>query len=753
MDLSAEGCSFAAFRRRRIRIYGRAHYHESDSDCELPNEGNAVVAEDDRLSETDYAPADVSDSEGHGGDVREVDGGGLQHGEREVNVLTHPLNDRANSDGGEQVAPDGVDMSFAGGEDAEPRDYDDALSVDTEGFTEDYLRGQNIVSTARPPVAVLDGIAELQREMVIMQTTNGMTKTSCERIFGLLQKNALVISQQLPTWNGTFRTARRRVTAQTPPCRITVVGEEQGERVQLGPLPAFPQKEICRRRILTTYTLFECRLLDVVAFHAHLHGNHEEPDHRMEFDIGLDGVPESVSGGVSIDVLTLRFVPCRSVYTLAVLRPRRTGLQIPDSVILKSFVDDYNDILAGRTHPVNKVRLRYVICDAPKRARLLNMKNHTGYMSCQFCHIHGERGKRAVRFPCEDEQTLSAPRNRETFEACADEAERLAVADVDGVKGSSILRSIPGFDYVMSMPQERLHLADLGICRLLCRLMFKCRGVTHQSDYAKWAVSTDMLDEAMRSVRLPSDSSRRTRDFNFSAYKGEEYRNLYLALWPLVAETVNPAAREVWLHFVYVMRGLLVREEGFIAPERVRAWHRKFVNVFGKDASSYNVHAFTHIAILRTLGLLTETSAVRNESHYGDMKRRCMSGTPSVGLQGIQDCHVRNLGSHVCVRRTRISPRTTSKCDDSILYTEPHGFVRVTKVLPDGYEARRIAICPTNYPLPDLDFQTVLSYRVPNNCLTNVGEAITVTYGQVRGKGVMVKQYLSMLPLDVLLER
>ena len=771
MDTSKVTKRFKDFRRQRIQVYGRGGESDTDTDADdeptskrarrqgvgeggradnedadddhdhFPGEceGNLIDAVAGPLSDFEWAPADVSHSES---DVEEHE----EHAPPHAVSTDETADDHALSE-----IPN--DLGITIGEANEEGLLETESS--SEGFVGalDFLRGRDIESVARPYVAGLRSMVDFERELVVMQTQNKMSKAACERVFSMLQKNAHMLAQQLPTWKGSFRTARRHVNACTPPCTIKVSGIEGGRQVTLGPYPAYPIKEIETRHIDVEYALYESRLVDVVAFHAHLHGTHRDDDQAWDFDIGIDGVPESNSGGVSIDVLTLKFTACRSVYTLAVLRPRRTGLKIPDSVILKSFLADYVAVLQERTIPVNRVRLRYVIADAPKRAKLLNMKSHGGYYSCQHCHIRGDRATAGVRFLPEEDTRISEPRSLQTVEADADTADRLGL-ESRGIKGSSPLRQIPGYDYVSGIVQERMHLCDLGLCRQLCRLLFRCKGISHQSDYSRYVVDTYLLDAVLKGVKVPTDFSRRTRDFNYSLWKSEEFRNLYLCFWPLVANVVQPTGRDVWLNFVYIMRGLLVRETGFISESRVRNWHKKFVGAFGRNASAYNVHAFSHVLKLRDLGLLTDTSAVYNENHYGEMKRRFQSGTPSVGLQGIQDCNVRNLGTHNCRRTTRISPKATSKTDDSLVFTRDHKLLKVTAVGGDGlYEGREIPCQPTNLPLADLDFTAVYTYRLLTDWQKSLGPVLPFAYDDVIGKAVIAREHVSMIPLDVLLER
>ncbi len=230
-------------------------------------------------------------------------------------------------------------------------------------------------------------------------------------------------------------------------------------------------------------------------------------------------------------------------------------------------------------------------------------------------------------------------------------------------------------------------------------------------------------------------------------------RNLYLVFWPLIADALEPAPRSVWIHFVFLMRGLTTREHGFITSRQVRDWIRRFAAVYGDSACGYNIHALSHICHLRSLGPLTDSSAVALECHYADMKRRFTSGTPSTGLQAMQDCCVRNLGGHTCVRSISIRPATKStRCDDSLVFLRGSGLVRVVREREDGqFEGHVIRCEPTNHPVPDLDFTQVHSYRLAPP--TSGSRSCTFTKSDVVGKGCIVREYVSMVPLNVLRER
>ena len=720
---------------------------ESANDPESPDgDGAAAVADGGGGYEIQACGVISFTPDGAGdADVSESDGG-----ERSWDGAPVEISSSASS------APVEISSIGSSGTSTDSETADVLAGPDDANHINDYLAGKEVVHA---PVnsSNISNMEEFSRRLVTMQTMNVLSKSSCQHIFSLLQNNSVMLSRMLPGWSGCFKSARRRVQALVPPCRIFVVGHDKdGLERTLGPCKAFPKKNVLEEEITVEYTLYLCRLADIIALHAHLHGLHDEHDRVAEFDLGLDGVPESKSGGVSIDVLSARFVDCRSVYTLGVLRPRRTGLNISDAVILREVIGDYKSMMEGNTRTVNVAKLRYVICDAPKRARLLSQVSHSGYFSCPRCHIRGEYIGRTVCFPPEPEHVVSAPRTLQTVED--------AVAYLDaggnvqrhlyGVKGPSLLRGINNYDYVRGLPQDRMHLIDLGVCRQLCKLMFRCPGTSSTVR----TVSPAYMNRKLLSVRVVSEFSRRAREFNFGTWKAEEYRNLYMCLWPLVADSLPVSQREVWLQFVYIMRALMLLHANGFSPPKVsksdtRRWLRKFAKVFKDAACGYNMHSFTHVVELSELGPLTSTSAVGFESHYGEMKKRFVSGTPSTALQAIQDCAISNLGPHICKKSIRVRSKVTEKTDDTIVFTT-EGLVIVEEELgEDMYRGRVLKIEPTNLLLPGYDFICVGVYRLKKVNAGTLHRRVTFAKNDITGKGVACEQYVSVIPIHVLQEK
>ncbi len=301
-----------------------------------------------------------------------------------------------------------------------------------------------------------------------------------------------------------------------------------------------------------------------------------------------------------------------------------------------------------------------------------------------------------------------------------------------------------------------MHLADLGVCRQLCRLMFRFPGVKRPR-MSRRASQVDcfVVNRSLKAVKLPSESSRRTRDFNVATYKAEEYRNLYLVLWPIIADVLPPKVREVWLMFVYIMRGLMQPSgpPATLTQAFVDKWHGKYCSLFGDEASGYNIHSFTHVLQLLEVGPLTSTSAVLHEGHYAEMKKRFKAGTPSTGQQALLDCHVRSLGTHKCQRQVVIKKKASEKSDDTLVVTAA-GIIRVDQVHPGNrYSGHLLQLEPTNYPLAGLDFRAVGCHRIRRQGVEdNQALPVNLTKTDIVGKAVIALDYVSEVALDILRE-
>ncbi len=531
-----------------------------------------------------------------------------------------------------------------------------------------------------------------------------------------------------------FRTLRDRAARSVPFVRMDAVFKDtNGSTVSYQGLRAYPQKEVANRKLKRQYVLYYVSLTAVINFHMELHPEDPVP---AFFDLSVDGIPESKSGGRSVDVLSIRFAGCRTIYSIAILQPDRRGMSLSDDLTLTHFLREY---------PAAGIPLRYVIADAPKRAALSGLKQHSSNQACQYCKA--QKVERA--FPW---NTCAAPPRSD--------AETRAIAEAgagdDGVKKPSPLRSIATLDIIRHIPAEHMHLCDLGIVRKMVQLSFKCPQFKAQQVPFQRADDAE-LNKALEAAASLPQFSRRTRPLDTANYKAEEYRNLAIVYWPAVAMTVPAVARNVWLMTVFAYRACLLNDESYAKwqakydeAELFRQWYVNFDDVYGTQNCSYNPHTFHHLPLVRKLAPLTDTAAYAFENHYNFFKRSYRAGTASMGQQALTALLVSARHGHTCAKRRSITGKVSRKVDDSWCYVSDVGVIKVSKVMGSQFLGRRIATDNENRLLPDLDFNDVLAFKISEP--TTYGLPTTYEMAEVVGKCVVVDGFASVVEWDVLEE-
>ena len=531
-----------------------------------------------------------------------------------------------------------------------------------------------------------------------------------------------------------FRTLRDRAARSVPHVRMDAVFKDaDGATVTFSGVRAYPQKEASNRGLRRQYVLYYVSLHSVIRFHMELHPDGILPAY---FDLSVDGIPESKSGGRSVDVLSIRFAGCRVIYSLAILQPDRRGMGLADDITINHFLEEYGDAV---------VPLRYVIADAPKRAALSGLKQHSSLHACQYCKA--QKTERA--FPS---TTIgAAKRTNDETRAAADSG-----LDEYGVKKPSPLRSIASLDIIRHIPAEKMHLCDLGVIRKIIQLSFKCPQFKAKQVPFQRADDTDLSQALERAASLPN-FSRRTRALDTANYKAEEYRNLGVAYWPTVARTIPATARKVWLLTVFAYRAALLGDaeyarwkEKYDEPELYTQWYMLFEEVFGSQNCSYNPHTFHHLPEVRSLAPLTSTSAYAFENHYNYLKRSYRPGTASMGQQALSALLVAARHGHVCHQRRRVSGKATRKVDDSWCYIPEVGVVKVSEANADHIVGKPVATEAAHYVLPGLDFNDVCAFKLVEP--VTYGLPTTYPTEDVAGKCVVVDGVASVLFWDLLEE-
>ncbi len=506
-------------------------------------------------------------------------------------------------------------------------------------------------------------------------------------------------------------------------------------------LPRYPKKKINDGGYVVNYVLYHRDINELVDFH---NANHAPGTFANVVDMSLDGVPQSKSGGISMEVLSVRFNNCRTVHTVAILRPMRKKMGLSDDIILKP-------LLEGERQGI--VRIRRVVADAPKRASLQGMKQHSARYACPYCKAR-KKGKCYPSTTMYDELRTDAELRRLAEEA-ADRPPRTEGEEAyyAGVKGLSPLRNVKDLDLIRDVPAEMMHLVCLGVVKKIMALSFRGGGF-RQSDVDCRQVTDDRLNEILLASKSLTRFSRRTRPMDIANYKAEEYRNLAYVFWPAAMLGLPREVVDIWLLTVYVFRAASLNEEIYAELDKehlqnlLRRWYRSFEEAFGERNCSYNIHVFHHLLSVRELGPLPETSAVCYESHYNLLKRSYQAGTESIGLQAMANLAVAFKYGHLCASERQLRMRNTKKTDDRHVYLRSRQIIQLSKLGEDTVTGREVAVDPAYVPINGVNMNDVLAFRLSSG--GGLGKELTVPLQDVLGQAVICDKYISVVTWNML---
>lgn len=119
--------------------------------------------------------------------------------------------------------------------------------------------------------------------------------------------------------------------------------------------------------------------------------------------VSTDGVPVAVSSGKAIWPILCSDKLLPKVRVIGIYYGQSKPAD--SNKFLESFVNELiplinNEVVYNRIS--FKIRLHALVCDAPAKAFVLKVKNHTGYDSCSKCLVHGDRIDNTICFPMEN---------------------------------------------------------------------------------------------------------------------------------------------------------------------------------------------------------------------------------------------------------------------------------------------------------------------------------------------------------------
>ena len=182
-----------------------------------------------------------------------------------------------------------------------------------------------------------------------------------------------------------FKHLRRKIMNKcVPPVKIRMAYlnletgmEEHPPPSEIGPHKAY--SDVTKYEKL--YEISSVSIRDVLRIHEISCPNHQDFNHnKVELNLSCDGVADSNSSNVSLDVFSISFPECSTIYPITTIRPTK-----------KSSVD----FLAELTIILNEfreanVKILNVSADKPMRSLMKNVKGHSSYHGCEYCRSCAE---------------------------------------------------------------------------------------------------------------------------------------------------------------------------------------------------------------------------------------------------------------------------------------------------------------------------------------------------------------------------
>ena len=478
-----------------------------------------------------------------------------------------------------------------------------------------------------------------------------------------------------------------------------------------------------------------------------------------EVQISLDGVSESKSTSVSLDVFSLKMKNCKCVYPIRIIRPLGKYRGIDSQQQLRIFLDDVKS--QGK-------HICQFLGDNQKRSTALNSLGHASWYPCEYCFSRGvplkiktghNTSKTKITWPASTAN--GEPRTRDKIENILENIEHLGPRERKGVVGPSALLRLPNFDIVRDTPCEYLHSTCLGVIKRSVSLTFSV-GESRPRKTNRKLSNPSQFNVLMLKIKLPKESSRRARELDFAVLKGAEFRNLAIFFFPLILECIEDGEeeREMWLCLAYMVRACIVPSEEFryininIVEMCSKKIYQIYEKLFGAVNCTYNTHTvFSHIMEIRAHGPLTETSTFPFESFYGEMKNCYVPGTPSPLKQAFKKILLKRALSHCCEIPITYSNTETSMQNDTLIYVwkyNQHNMYKIVDIIDDDLICHKIVKSECSFEDADLPWKTVGVFEFEE---IDYSEFIEIDKNEVCGKVISVQKYLITCPLNILREK
>ena len=279
-----------------------------------------------------------------------------------------------------------------------------------------------------------------------------------------------------------------------------------------------------------------------------------------------------------------------------------------------------------------------VVADAPARAKLVCMVNHSGFYACTWCEQAGVHYGGAVRYLYEPNK---AERTMTSMKEYATEAAEVSKT-IKGVKGHAPLSYISHLDYVRGIVPDYMHCIMLGVVKTLFNIWMSNTKTYLKSD-------KKLIEDNLLKIKVPSCFNRFPRAFNdWKQYKATEFQNFLLYyVFPCFKEILNSQYLEHFLLLQQAVSILLTKPitESMLLDANVllECFVCGYQELYSEDHMTFNVHLLLHqVDAVRYCGPFWTTSAYPYENFLRFLRKQ-MTGTKVPAKQIVKKLQIRQF--------------------------------------------------------------------------------------------------------------
>lgn len=280
--------------------------------------------------------------------------------------------------------------------------------------------------------------------------------------------------------------------------------------------------------------------------------------------------------------------------------------------LMNYFITEIKEILLNGISVNNKVfkfKITQIVCDAPAKAFVLNVKGHNAYHGCNSCIVEGSFINNRMAYL----DMNASLRTNQSFRTKQDEFYH---------KDSSPLEDLP-IDITKTVVIEYMHNICLGVTKRLITFWTKGKKPVR-------LLKPEEVSEELDSLKplMPSEFNRLPRSLDeVEFWKATEFRTFVLYIGPVVLR--GRLKQSFYNHFMLLhcaIRLLICPETCHTHNSIAKTLLNKFVHdypyLYGEEYVGYNVHNLIHVADFVLIhGALDTFSAFKYENYLQFIKK------------------------------------------------------------------------------------------------------------------------------------